>query len=197
MRQHRTSLRLTVIALAVVAWLVGCTSQEPGPGAHELDDGHDHAVVLPDGSGPEAGGSAEDSAREALQRIWSWQPTNDASSGQGMVRARPWLSGELAQIAERGDDPADTRTSAQWRQWKQAGAVVTATVSITAAHQPPDARTVQRQAVVLQQVLAADGTVQPLSVMTFSVDLALEKDQRWRMWRMTLTDSQDISGGPA
>ncbi|AUH70529.1 hypothetical protein [Gordonia sp. YC-JH1] len=72
---------------------------------------------------------------------------------------------------------------------------MTATVKVVPAVDEPGSRTTKRQAAVLQQIQRADGSVDSYSLMTYDVDLALDEDNCWRVWRIQIVDSQPLTDG--
>jgi len=186
--QLRRAIAVLIAITAAVA-LAACgdtDSPDSGPG----DAGHDH----PTGQGPVPGAMPDDSVQEALSRIYSWEPLTQANSGVAMLNALPWLSGEMAEAATRpGDDRM--RPMRQWAQWRKEKAIVTATVHVVPAYDDAGSKTTQREASVLQRIQRADGSVDAYSLITYQVDLALEADNCWRVWRIQITDSQPLTDG--
>ncbi|OCH81465.1 hypothetical protein [Gordonia sp. UCD-TK1] len=193
-RYLRTGVRLAVIscaALVVALVLNACGGSDPQPDTHDDHSGHDHSHQLPVGDGPQLRDSPDESATEALQRIYSWEPATDADSGDGMRRAVPWLSGALHTVATRGDDES-VRALPQWQQWRTNHDIVVAAVKVTARTDRPGDLDVERRALVTQNVMHADGTTTPWRLMTFDIALSRDDDQRWRMWRMDLIDTTTL-----
>ncbi|WP_078113945.1 hypothetical protein [Gordonia sp. IITR100] len=189
-RSLHTGVRVAVlgcIALVVALALSACGGDSPDPQPDSHASGHE----LPTGDGPQAGASPDESATEALQRIYSWEPATDDDSGDGMRRAVPWLSGALRTVATRGGDDT-VRALPEWQQWRTNHDIVTAAVKVTARADPPGALDVERRAVVTQDVMHADGTSTPWRLMTFTLALSRDDDQRWRMWRMDLIDTTTL-----
>lgn len=192
-RYLHTGVRLAVlgcVALVVALMFSACSGDSPDPHSDVHADGHDHSHDLPTGDGPTPDASADESATEALQRIYSWEPATDADSGDGMRRAVPWLSGALRTVATRGDDTV--RALPEWQQWRTNHDIVTAAVKVTARADPPGDLDVERRALVTQDVMHADGTATPWRLMTFDIALSRDDDQRWRMWRMDLIDTTTL-----
>ena len=193
-RHLRTVVRLAVlgaVALVVALVLNACGGSDPHPDTHDDHSGHDHSHQLPAGDGPQLRDSPDESATEALQRIYSWEPSVDADSGDGMRRAVPWLSGALHTVATRGDDDT-VRALPEWQQWRTNHDIVVAAVKVTARADRPGDLDVERRALVTQNVMHADGTTTPWRLMTFDIALSRDDDQRWRMWRMDLTDTTTL-----
>lgn len=195
MHRHRpNSVQLAMIgcaALVVALVLSACGGDSPDPHSDDHDGGHDHSHQLPVGDGPQPGASPDESATEALHRIYSWEPATDADSGDGMRRAVPWLSGALRTVADRGDDDT-VRALPQWQQWRTNRDIVTAAVKVTARADRPGSLDVERRALVTQNVMHADGTTTPWRLMTLDIALSRDDDQRWRMWRMDLIDTTTL-----
>ncbi|MGB6244600.1 hypothetical protein [Gordonia sp. (in: high G+C Gram-positive bacteria)] len=134
--------------------------------------------------------------QEALSRIYSWEPVRDVNSGAGMTRALPWLSGEMRSVAEREDvGNSAMRPMKEWDAWRQEKAIIGATVKVVPQLDDADSSSVTREATVLQEVQRADGSVDPLSLVTYEVDVARDKDECWRVWRVTVLHHQPLSDG--
>ncbi len=192
-RYLHTGVRLAVlgcVALVVALVFSACGGDSPDPHSDVHAGGHDHSHDLPTGDGPTLDASADESATEALQRIYSWEPATDADSGDGMRRAVPWLSGALRTVATRGDDTV--RALPEWQQWRTNHDIVVAAVKVTARTDRPGDLDVERRALVTQNVMHADGTTTPWRLMTVDIALSRDDDQRWRMWRMDLIDTTTL-----
>lgn len=184
--------RIVLVMLAVLAviGLAACGSGDDSDSGGPGDSGFTH----PNGAGPVAGEMPDVSVREALSRIYTWQPAVEANSGEAMRKALPWLTGEMAQAARKPDD-SGMRPMRQWAQWKDEKSVITASTQVVPVYDDPTDKTVQRRATVLQQIQRADGSVDAFSLMTYEVDVALGADNCWRVWRIQILDSQPLSDG--
>lgn len=171
--------------------LGACGGADPQPEGHDGHSGHDHSHELPSGDGPQPDASPDESATEALQRIYSWEPATDRDSGDGMRRAVPWLSGALRTVATRART-VSSRALPEWQQWRTNHDIVTAAVKVTARADRPGDLDVGRRALVTQDVMHSDGTSTPWRLMTFDIGLSRDDDQRWRMWRMDLIDTTTL-----
>lgn len=194
-RYLHTGVRLTVLgcaAIAIALVLSACGGADPQPEGDDDHGGHDHSHALPSGDGPQPGASPDESATEALHRIYSWEPATDADSGDGMRRAVPWLSGALRTVATRGGHDDSVRALPQWQQWRTNHDIVIAAVKVTARVDRPGALDVERRALITQDVLHADGTSTPWRLLTVDIALSRDDDQRWRMWRMDLIDTTTL-----
>ena len=193
-RSLHTGVRVAVlgcIALVVALALSACGGDSPDPQPDSHASGHDHSHELPTGDGPQPGASPDESATEALQRIYSWEPATDADSGDGMRRAVPWLSGALRTVATRAHDHT-VRALPEWQQWRTNHDIVTAAVKVTARADRPGDLDVGRRALVTQDVMHADGTSTQWRLMTFDIALSRDDDRCWRMWRMDLIDTTTL-----
>ncbi len=189
-RLHSAVIGCAVLVVALVMSACGGSS-DPQPDTHDDHSGHDHSHELPIGDGPQPDASADESATEALHRIYSWEPATDRDSGDGMRRAVPWLSGALRTVATRNHDDT-VRALPEWQQWRTNRDIVTAAVKVTARTDRPGALDVERRALVTQDVMHANGTSTPWRLMTFDIALSRDDDQRWRMWRMDLIDTTTL-----
>lgn len=103
--------------------------------------------------------AAEDIARQALTVAFTWYPSTDNSPSDGFMRARQWLTENLAaQIAvpvttERGP-------GVQWGQWAAKNTKVIADVTIGCSGCPPDTDTlIHRVATIEQTAVTGDDAV--------------------------------------
>lgn len=170
--------RIAIVAVAAVLLVCGCTSSSDsgGPSTHAGHD-HDAGQSLPAGDGPVIGGGPDATAREALSRIYSWQPVSDADSSAAILRAAAWLDADL--LAKILSSREGGRGIPQWALWREGTAIVTAQVAITARRDKPTAQRVRRVAMVAQQVQWPDGGIEELPVMTFAIALHKDTDGRW------------------
>ena len=173
----RTTLGIVAATITAVLALAGCgSSQQP---EHQSGDGHDHHVSLPAGDGPIRGDSPDVSAREALSRMYSWQPVTDIDTRSAIIRAKPWIEDSLHRKLLTGRDWV--RLPGSWALWREDRAIVTAQVAITARRDEPMAQNVQRTAMVAQVAQWPDGSTTESAVMTYTVTLARGVDDRLRL----------------
>jgi hypothetical protein len=84
----------------------------------------------------------------AMATMFTWNPTRDASPDAAYRRASIYLSGDLAQQADKAAKPG---TGSQWEQWHADGAEITAKVYFVADETPPNADDVVHRVVVIVQ----------------------------------------------
>lgn len=123
---------------------------------------------------------AEDAARQAMTAMWSWQPAVDASSAEGLTRARPWFSDSL--VASTLSTAAPERGPGwQWEQWRTEGTRVSADVSIGCSGCPPDEPDrISRVATIHQTAIKTDGTSKPGDTVTIWLTMTREP-AGWRV----------------
>jgi hypothetical protein len=91
----------------------------------------------------------------ALQTMFTWNPTKEDSSEAAYRRATIYLAGDLAKQADGTPSPGP---GSQWALWRAAGANVTAKVYFVADETPPNTDTeVHRVVVVVQSATTPDG----------------------------------------
>ncbi|MEV0773643.1 hypothetical protein [Nocardia salmonicida] len=170
--------RLTALAAAcaaTLALLTGCGDTESSDHPHPPGDAHVHI----EGPTPE-NADAGTAATMALTAMFSWQPMSDASTGAGLARAKPWLTGTLASSA---DAPPATgiRPLAEWAAWRASFDIVTANVTVDQIDGDGD---VDQQALVratvIQTVQHTDGSATPYRVM----HVAAAMDRTNNGWRL-------------
>ena len=168
---------LAVIATAAATLvLAGCgSSDDTTPKGSD-----DHAVIDPlDPSELDANATAV----TAMQAILSWQPAVDASKSDALVRARPWLGGDLLATVDSDDGAASgVRPDSEWLAWKASGDALTASCvradSTPAA--PKGMRTVVVDVSCRQTVLHATGSSTKKAAETWRTTVT-RTDDGWRL----------------
>jgi hypothetical protein len=90
----------------------------------------------------------------ALQTMFTWKPTRDASPDDAYQRAAIYLSGDLANQADNTPGP---RPGSQWEQWRAGGATIDAQAYFVADETPPNSDDqMHRVVVIIQSALTAD-----------------------------------------
>lgn len=90
----------------------------------------------------------------ALQTMFTWNPTLDASSNAAYQRAAIYLSGDLAKQADNAPKP---RAGSQWEQWRADGATIAAQAYFVADETPPNSDDqMHRVVVIVQSAMTAD-----------------------------------------
>lgn len=174
MRIQRTAAAVTLTAAAAIA-LAGCGS-DSGDAPHTGTD--DHAAINP--LSPQEI-DADQTAITAMQMILSWQPAIDASKGDALVRAKPWLGGDLLAAAEEGKS-VSIRPDRDWQQWAAAKDALTANCarSDTTPAAPAGMRTVVIDVTCRQSVLHATGQSTPRTPETWRATVT-RTDDGWRL----------------
>lgn len=85
---------------------------------------------------------------KALETMFTWDPTRDASPDAAYQRAAVYLSGDLAQQTDSASAPGP---GSQWEQWRADGAEIAAKVYFVADETPPDSADVVHRVVVIVQ----------------------------------------------
>lgn len=173
----RISTKLLVAGiLSTSLVLAGCgSSNDTTPKGSD-----DHAVIDPlDPSELDANATAV----TAMQAILSWQPAVDASKSDTLVRARPWLGGDLLATVDSDNGAASgVRPDSEWLAWKASGDALTASCvradSTPAA--PKGMRTVVVDVSCRQTVLHAAGSITNRSAETWRTTVT-RTDAGWRL----------------
>lgn len=183
MRTRTTWIITGVLAALVLAAAVMFTISQTGDGGPEISAPPRDAEHGLEGPQPETADPAT-AARHALAAMFSWQPAVDPSPGQGLVRARPWLTGQLA---DQADAPLATgvRPLPDWAAWRNSRDVVTATVAADQISDTDDGECVVT-ATVTQIVQHTDGSSTRYRVMTVSAAMQ-HTENGWRMSSYRLT----------
>ncbi|MDO1481613.1 hypothetical protein [Rhodococcus ruber] len=172
-----TRITVAAVCTAAAVTLAGCGS-DTTDGQHVHEGSDDHQVIEP--LSPQRI-DADDTATTAMGMILSWQPAIDESKTTALIRARPYLSGDLLAVAESGTR-ADVRPDADWQQWAAAKDAVSATCvradSTPAA--PAGMRTVVIDVICTQTVLHASGRSTRLTPQTWRTT-TVRTDDGWRL----------------
>ncbi|GAB2554676.1 hypothetical protein [Nocardia heshunensis] len=150
------------------------TATSPVPGVDRF--------LGPGGPTPAEAG-AQTAAEQALTAVFTWQPVTDTSTGEGLLRAKPWLTGQLLAAADTPDDPGG-RAVPQWAIWRDAADVITATAQASELTTQPDG-TALVQVDVVQTLLHRDGLSSRYRRMTIAATTALTP-AGWRMSAFTV-----------
>lgn len=174
MRIQRTAAAVTLTAAAAIA-LAGCGSDSQQVSHTGTDD---HAAINP--LSPQEI-DADQTAITAMQMILSWQPAVDASKSDALVRAKPWLGGDLLAAAEEGKS-VSIRPDRDWQQWAAAKDALTANCarSDTTPAAPAGMRTVVIDVTCRQSVLHATGQSTPRTPETWRTTVT-RTDAGWRL----------------
>ena len=181
----RKWLLITLAAVAAVAVVVGgalvFTHHDRGPSTGHGGPGDSEFNI--EGPRPD-NADAVTAAQAALSAMLSWTPATDAGPGEGLVRAKPWLTGQLLEAAN-GTPATGVRPLPEWAGWKAAGDVVTATVTNARVSGPIQNRECLVLATVTQNVLHTNSAPTLYKVMTVSVAMT-NTANGWRMstWRL-------------
>ncbi|MDV6293476.1 hypothetical protein R3Q02_10600, partial [Rhodococcus aetherivorans] len=156
-----------VALIAALGFVVACGGGEPDPQSAWTGTDEDS---LPDG--------ARDAIEGALETMFTWYPTTDASTRDAYERASKYLTPELAAAnhsSERG-------TSVWWDEWKAADASVIADALVIFGEHPKDSENAVERAVMLnQKVTASDGAVLEESDMRVDRVAAVKQGNDWRV----------------
>ena len=121
----------------------------------------------------------------ALQTMFNWKPTIDASPNAAYQRAAIYLSGDLAKQADNAPEP---RRGSQWEQWRADGATIAAQAYFVADETPPNSDDqVHRVVVIVQSALTADGSLIDEIRYTAWVTASKSNDG----WRVTSIEFQN------
>lgn len=178
---RRITRRIGCAATALtVVLLAGCGTTDTAP--DPIPEGTD-AYVHIDPLDPRTLGP-EPAAAAAMNAILSWQPATDTSKADALLRARPWLGGDLAALVDAPDTTSSAvRPDREWDAWARSGDTLTAACA-TAADTPnsPDGmRTVIVDVSCRQQVLHSSGSVTPRPPETWRTTVTATPDG----WRVT------------
>lgn len=161
---------VAVVAVVAIAW--SCSSPDPdepasipettsgpiAPALPEITPQPFETTEIPAPISSDAA-AAETVIRQALTTSFTWYPSTDTSSTDAFLRARRWFTDNLA---AQLSTPATTERGpgAQWEQWKEEDAEITATVSIGCSGCPADtAERIYRVAEITQSAVTSDATV--------------------------------------
>lgn len=174
---NRLSLAGATVGLAAVL-IVLTTVLTDGTEEHRpAPDTHTPGAAHVEGPEPE-GADAETVTQMGLASMFSWRPRTDPGPSAGLVRAAPWLTGELA-AAAAGNSPASGLVPLpEWAGWRDSNDIVTALVDTDQAGTGESGQAVA--ATVTQQVLHRDGSTTMYRRMRVTVTVA-KTPQGWRM----------------
>ncbi|WP_277371931.1 hypothetical protein [Rhodococcus rhodochrous] len=172
-----TRVTIAAVCTAAAVAVAGCGS-DTAEEHHVHEGSDDHEVIEP--LSPQQI-DADDTAITAMQMILSWQPAIDESKADALVRATPYLGGDLLAVAESGNR-ADVRPDADWQQWAASKDAVAATCvradSTPAA--PAGMRTVVIDVICTQTVLHASGRSTRLTPQLWRTT-TVRTDDGWRL----------------
>lgn len=90
----------------------------------------------------------------AMQTMFTWHPTSDASPNAAYQRAAIYLSDDLAKQA---DNAAEPRPGSQWDQWRRDNATIAARAYFVVDETPPNsADEMHRVVVIVQSAMTED-----------------------------------------
>jgi hypothetical protein len=119
----------------------------------------------------------------ALETMYTWNPTKEDSAAAAYQRAAIYLSGGLN--GQAGDTPPPGNGS-QWQQWRAVGASVAAKVYLVADETPPNSDTeMHRVVVIVQSATTQDGKLVDEIRHTAWVT-ANKADNAWRVTNIKL-----------
>ncbi|UIR39710.1 hypothetical protein LZP97_26370 (plasmid) [Rhodococcus sp. DMF-1] len=172
-----TRITVAAVCTAAAAFLAGCGSDTTS-NQHVHEGSDDHHVIEP--LSPQQI-DADDTATTAMQMVLSWQPAIDESKADALLRATPYLGGDLLAVAESGTR-ADVRPDAEWQQWAAAKDAVTAVCahSDTTPEAPAGMRTVVIDVICTQTVLHASGRSTRLTPQLWRTT-TVRTDDGWRL----------------
>jgi len=168
---------IAAVCTAAAIALAGCGS-DTAEEHHTHEGSDDHQMIEP--LSPQQI-DADDTAITAMQMILSWQPAIDESKTDALIRATPYLGGDLLAVAESGNR-ADVRPDADWQQWAAAKDAVTAVCahSDTTPAAPAGMRTVVIDVICTQTVLHASGRSTRLAPQLWRTT-TVRTDDGWRL----------------
>ena len=168
---------IAAVCTAAAVAVAGCGSDTAEE--HHVHEGSDDQQVIEPLSPQQI--DADDTAITAMQMILSWQPAIDESKADALIRATPYLGGDLLAVAESGSR-ADVRPDADWRQWAAAKDAVTAVCahSDTTPTAPAGMRTVVIDVICTQTVLHASGRSTRLTPQLWRTTI-VRTDDGWRL----------------
>jgi hypothetical protein len=172
-----TRVTVAAVCTAAAVALAGCGSNTAEE--HHVHQGSDdHQVIEP--LSPQQI-DADDTAITAMQMVLSWQPAIDESKSDALIRATPYLGGDLLAVAESGSR-ANVRPDPDWQQWAAAKDAVTAVCahSDTTPAAPAGMRTVVIDVICTQTVLHASGRSTRLTPQLWRTTVT-RTDHGWRL----------------
>ncbi len=169
---------IAAVCTAAAVAVAGCGSIDPAGEQHVHEGSDDHQMIEP--LSPQQI-DADQTAITAMQMVLSWQPAIDESKADALIRATPYLGGDLLAVAESGSR-ADVRPDADWQQWAASKDAVAATCvradSTPAA--PAGMRTVVIDVICTQTVLHASGRSTRLTPQLWRTT-TVRTDDGWRL----------------
>ncbi|WP_350247544.1 hypothetical protein RBB84_12110 [Rhodococcus sp. D-6] len=173
-----TRVTVAAVCTAAAVALTGCGSDTTTGDQHVHQGSDAHEVIEP--LSPQQI-DADDTAITAMGMILSWQPAIDESKTDALIRATPYLGGDLLAVAESGSR-ADVRPDADWQQWAAAKDAVTAVCahSDTTPVAPAGMRTVVIDVICTQTVLHASGRSTRLTPQLWRTT-TVRTDDGWRL----------------
>ncbi|ORM36223.1 hypothetical protein [Williamsia sp. 1135] len=189
---NRTALAIVLSAIAAIAlvlgvivWLMWPDNDTTGPAAppqstHSDDHGSDHDHEIADPLDPQ-NADINATAEQALRTMFTWQPVSDSSPGDAVLRAQPWLGGELANASGRD---TSVRPPADWPAWQRSGDLVSASAVVIASVSTTDTKAV-RTVQVDQNVMRPTGDTVAYSSFTARAELT-RTDNGWRVTGYTV-----------
>jgi len=168
---------IAAVCTAAAIALAGCGS-DTAEEHHTHEGSDDHQMIEP--LSPQQI-DADDTAITAMQMVLSWQPAIDESKTDALIRATPYLGGDLLAVAESGNR-ADVRPDADWQQWAAAKDAVTAVCahSDTTPAAPAGMRTVVIDVICTQTVLHTSGRSTRLTPQLWRTT-TIRTDDGWRL----------------
>ncbi|MGW4356841.1 hypothetical protein ACWELJ_32635 [Nocardia sp. NPDC004582] len=171
-------LATLAVAGGAAALLTHHSTSGPSTGQHAPGDA-DSGLHGPRPDGVDAATAAQ----LALTAMFSWQPVSDASTGAGLVRAKPYLTGQLLDAAN-GTVAPQVRPLPEWAAWRESKDVIEATVT-NFKLSPIEGGECVVTATVTQNVRHLDNSTTRYKKL--DVSAAMRKtDAGWRMasWRL-------------
>jgi hypothetical protein len=137
-RARIVTIACAVVLAGVIGSLPGCASDPmPVASSTQVDTSDPDQVIA-----------------NALETMFTWDPTKEDSTDVAYQRAAIYLSGDLG--GQTGDSAAPGEGS-QWQQWRAAGATIAAKAYFVADETPPNSDTeMHRVVVVVQSATTAD-----------------------------------------
>ncbi|MGW5456590.1 hypothetical protein [Nocardia sp. NPDC003979] len=182
-------LPLAAVIVGIAAVLIALSTVLTG-GAEESGPAPDtHTPGAAHVQGPEPqDADAVTVTQMGLAAMFSWQPRTDPGPGAGLVRAAPWLTGELAASAASSGPASVLAPLPEWAGWRDSNDIVSALVDTEQAETGGSGQTVA--ATVTQQVLHRDGSTTMYQRMRVTVTVT-ETPQGWRMSSYRITSVTD------
>ncbi|MBF6212166.1 hypothetical protein IU487_14100 [Nocardia puris] len=184
---NRLSLAGATVGVAAVLIVLTTVLTGGTEDPRSAPDTHTPGAAHVEGPEPE-GADAVTVTQMGLAAMFSWQPRADPGPGAGLVRAAPWLTGELAAAAEGNGPEKGLAPLPEWASWRDSNDIVTALVDAEQAETGGSGPTVA--ATVTQQVLHHDGSTTMYRRIRVTVTVT-ETPQGWRMSSYRITSVTD------